>query len=251
MNRYFCELLGTFALIFFGCGTLLFMRSEVGPLGVALAFGMTVVAMAYAIGPVSGAHLNPAVSLGFLVARRFGLWDFVAYVLAQSAGAIAAAGALYVIAMDKVGGYDIAVEGFAQNGWGAYGVRSAFLFEFISTFLFVTVFLKSTAEDGAGTVAGFAIGLTLVAIHLAGITVSGASVNPARALGPALFAGETARSQLWLYIVAPMLGAVAAGLLQLTEVLAFRPISNALKRNGTTLAGRSRADAARHFRSRP
>ncbi|AYG63959.1 MULTISPECIES: aquaporin [Rhizobium] len=250
MNRYFCEFLGTFALIFFGCGTLLFMRLEVGMLGVALAFGLTVVAMAYTIGPVSGAHLNPAVSLGFLVSRRFGLWDFVAYVFAQSAGAIAAAGTLYLIATDKLGGYDIATEGFAQNGWGAYGMKSAFLFEFISSFLFVTVFLKSTAEDSGGTLAGFAIGLTLIAIHLAGITVSGASVNPARSLGPALFAGEIARAQLWLYIFAPMLGAIAAGLLQLSGILAFRPTSNPSKREGTTFADRSRADAPRHYRPR-
>ncbi|MDL2410642.1 aquaporin [Rhizobium calliandrae] len=243
MNRYFCEFLGTFALIFFGCGTLLFMRLEVGLLGVALAFGLTVVAMAYTIGPVSGAHLNPAVSLGFLVSRRFGLWDFVAYVFAQSAGAIAATGTLYLIATDKLGGYDIATEGFAQNGWGAYGMKSAFLFEFVSSFLFVT-------EDSGGTLAGFAIGLTLIAIHLAGVTVSGSSVNPARSLGPALFAGEIARSQLWLYIFAPMLGAIAAGLLQLSGILAYRPTSNLSKREGTIFADRSRADAPRHYRPR-
>ncbi|MBB6225732.1 aquaporin [Rhizobium leguminosarum] len=218
MKKYVCEFFGTFTLVFLGCGTLLYMRQEVGLLGVALAFGTTVVAMAYTIGPVSGAHLNPAVSLGFLVSRRLRVWDFLAYVSAQCAGAIAAAGTLYLIAMNKVGGYDITLEGFAQTGWVVYGWRAAFLFEFIATFLFVTVFLKCTA--GRGAVARLAIGLALVAIHLGGITASGSSVNPARSIGPALFAGGAALSQLWLYICAPMLGAIAAGLLQLRGIVA-------------------------------
>lgn len=213
MNRYACEFVGTFALVFFGCATVLFMRSEVGLLGVALAFGLSVVAMAYSIGPISGAHLNPAVSLGFLVSGRLGAGDFVGYVIAQCLGAIVAAGVLFVIAQGKVAGYDIAANGFAQNGWSAFSVVSAFLFELVATFLFVTVILNATAQGGAGAVAGLAIGLTLVAIHLAGIAVSGASVNPARSLGPALFAGGTAISQLWLYVVAPCLGAAAAGVL--------------------------------------
>lgn len=213
MNKYVCEFIGTFALVFFGCATILFMRSEVGLLGVALAFGLSVVAMAYSIGPISGAHLNPAVSLGFLVSGRLGSGDFVGYVIAQCFGAIVAAGVLYVIAQGKVAGFDVAANGFAQNGWSAYSVVSAFLFELVATFLFVTVILNATAQGGAGPVAGLAIGLTLVAIHLAGIVVSGASVNPARSLGPALFAGGTAMVQLWLYIIAPCLGAAAAGLL--------------------------------------
>lgn len=213
MNKYVCEFIGTFALVFFGCATILFMRSEVGLLGVALAFGLSVVAMAYSIGPISGAHLNPAVSLGFLVSGRLGSGDFVGYVIAQCFGAIVAAGVLYVIAQGKVAGFDVAANGFAQNGWSAYSVVSAFLFELVATFLFVTVILNATAQGGAGPVAGLAIGLTLVAIHLAGIVVSGASVNPARSLGPALFAGGTAMAQLWLYIIAPCLGAAAAGLL--------------------------------------
>lgn len=213
MNKYVCEFIGTFALVFFGCATILFMRSEVGLLGVALAFGLSVVAMAYSIGPISGAHLNPAVSLGFLVSGRLGSGDFVGYIIAQCFGAIVAAGVLYVIAQGKVAGFDVAANGFAQNGWSAYSVVSAFLFELVATFLFVTVILNATAQGGAGPVAGLAIGLTLVAIHLAGIVVSGASVNPARSLGPALFAGGTAMAQLWLYIIAPCLGAAAAGLL--------------------------------------
>jgi aquaporin Z len=212
MKKYVCEFIGTFALVFFGCATVLFMRSEVGLLGVAMAFGLSVVAMAYSVGPISGAHLNPAVSLGFFVSGRMKSNDLIGYVVAQCAGAIVASAALYVIAQGKGGGYDVAANGFAQNGWSTYSAASAFLFEAIATFLFLIVILRATDRGGAGPLAGLAIGLTLVAIHLAGIAVSGSSVNPARSLGPALFAGGTALSQLWLYIIAPCLGAAAAGL---------------------------------------
>jgi aquaporin Z len=212
VNKYICEFVGTFALVFFGCATVLFMRTEVGLLGVAMAFGLSVVAMAYAIGPISGAHLNPAVSLGFFVSGRMKPNDLIGYIVAQCAGAIVASAVLYVIAQGKAGGYDVAANGFAQNGWSTYSATSAFLFEAVATFLFLVVILRATAEGGAGPLAGLAIGLTLVMIHLAGIAVSGSSVNPARSLGPALFAGGTALSQLWLYIVAPCIGAAAAGL---------------------------------------
>ena len=212
MNKYICEFVGTFALVFFGCATVLFMRAEVGLLGVAMAFGLSVVAMAYAIGPISGAHLNPAVSLGFFVSGRMKPNDLIGYIVAQCAGAIVASAVLYVIAQGKAGGYEVAANGFAQNGWSTYSATSAFLFEAVATFLFLVVILRATAEGGAGPLAGLAIGLTLVMIHLAGIAVSGSSVNPARSLGPALFAGGTALAQLWLYIVAPCLGAAAAGL---------------------------------------
>jgi aquaporin Z len=212
MQKYASELIGTFALVFFGCAAIIFMREEVGLLGVSFAFGLTVIAMAYSIGHISGAHLNPAVSLGALIAGRISANTFFGYVIAQLAGAIIAAAMLYVIAQGKSEGYDVAANGFAQNGWTAYSMISAFLFELVATFLFVTVILGATQKVGAGPIAGLAIGLTLVAIHLAGITVSGSSVNPARSLGPALFAGPEALSQLWLYIVAPCLGASAAGL---------------------------------------
>lgn len=212
MKKYICEFIGTFALVFFGCATVLFMRSEVGLLGVAFAFGLSVVAMVYSIGPISGAHLNPSVSLGFFISGRMKSNDLIGYVVAQCAGAIVASAVLYVIVQGKGGGYDVAANGFAQNGWSGYSMASAFLFEIVATFLFLLVILRATAEGGAGPLAGLAIGLTLVVIHLAGIAVSGSSVNPARSLGPALFAGGTALSQLWLYIVAPCLGAAAAGL---------------------------------------
>lgn len=213
MNKYLCEAIGTFALVFFGCATVLFMRAEVGLLGVSFAFGLSVVAMAYSIGPVSGAHLNPAVSLGVFLSGRMKSADLIGYIVAQCLGAIIASAVLYVIAQGKAGGYDAAANGFAANGWSTYSVTSAFLFELLATFLFVTVILNATSPAGAGPLAGLVIGLTLVAIHLAGIAVSGASVNPARSLGPALLMGGAALSQLWLYIVAPCLGAAAAGFL--------------------------------------
>lgn len=212
MKKYIAEAIGTFALVFFGCATVIFMRGEVGLLGVAFAFGLAVTAMAYSIGQISGAHLNPAVSLGMLTAGRMTPKDFAGYVIAQFAGAILAAAVLYAIAEGKAGGYDIAANGFAQNGWSQYGMWSALVFEFVATFLFVTVILGATQEGAASTYAGLVIGLTLVAIHLAGIAVSGSSVNPARSLGPALFAGGTALSQVWLYFVAPLAGAFVAGL---------------------------------------
>jgi aquaporin Z len=190
----------------------IFMRAEVGLLGVAFAFGLSVVAMAYSIGQISGAHLNPAVSrLGMFIAGRTSPRDFSGYIVAQFIGAIAAAGVLYLIAEGKVGGYDVAANGFAQNGWGQYGVISAFVFEAAATFLFLTVILGATQNGAASAYAGLVIGLTLVAIHLAGIAISGASVNPARSLGPALFAGADALSQVWLYFVAPCLGAALSG----------------------------------------
>jgi hypothetical protein len=148
MNKYVCELIGTFSLVFFGCATVIFMRAEVGLLGVAFAFGLSVVAMAYSIGPISGAHLNPAVSLGFFFAGRLKSADLLAYAVAQCAGAIVAAAVLYVIAEGKTGGYDVAANGFAQNGWSTYSMVSAFLFELAATFIFVMVILRATAAAG-------------------------------------------------------------------------------------------------------
>ena len=214
MKKYIAEMIGTFTLVFMGCGTVIFMVGEVGLLGVAFAFGLSVVAMAYSIGHISGAHLNPAVSMGALVAGRMSVQEFIGYAVSQIIGGIVAAAALYVIASGKSGGYDTAVSGFAANGWSGYSMMSAFLFEVIATAIFLVVILGVT-QDGTDTtrLAGLVIGLTLVLIHLAGITVSGSSVNPARSIGPALFAGGTAMSQLWLYIVAPMIGGAIGGFL--------------------------------------
>ena len=187
----------------------------VGLTGIALTFGLALIAMAYGIGPISGCHINPAVSVGAAVAGRMPASDLVGYVVAQVAGAIVAAAALMIIAKGNPA-YDGSL---GVTGWSTYGATSAFLFELIATFLFVVVILGATQKKAPGAEAGLAIGLALVAIHLAGIPISGASVNPARSIGPALFSGGAAIGQLWLYIIAPILGAAAAGFLFRNKLL--------------------------------
>jgi aquaporin Z len=224
MNKAIAEFIGTFTLVFLGCGAAVIAGSVVGVLGIAFAFGLALIGMAYGIGPVSGCHINPAVSLGALMAGRMSAGDFVQYVIAQCLGAIAGAFVLYLIATGKLSGYDVAKSGLGQNGWGAaylggYGLGAAFIFEVVATFLFVTVILGSTGKGAPSAMAGLAIGLTLVVIHIVGIQVTGVSVNPARSLGPALFAGGEALSQLWLFIVAPLIGGAVAGILFQTGLL--------------------------------
>ena len=218
-RKMVAECLGTFILVFFGCGSAVFMGAEIGMLGISLAFGLSIVAAAYSIGPVSGAHLNPAVSLGVMMSGRMEMPEFLRYVLSQILGACFAAFAIYIIASGSAA-YSLAENGLGQNGYGAgylgeYGWFSAFLFEALATFLFVTVILCATRDvGGAGAFAGLAIGLTLAAIHLVGINITGVSVNPARSIGPAIFAGASALADLWLFIVAPLLGAALAALLE-------------------------------------
>ena len=186
-----------------------------GAPGVGFSFGIAWVAMAYAIGPVSGAHLNPAVTLGVFLADRLPAKDALPYMIAQIAGAIIASIVLYVIVAGKAGGYDISTSGFGQSGWdpeNGFGTGAVFITEVITTFVLVTVFLGVTSERHATTLAGLVIGLTLVALHVAFYPVSGTSLNPARSVAPALFAGATAIGQLWLYIAAPMIGGAIAGL---------------------------------------
>jgi aquaporin Z len=214
---FLAELLGTAALVFFGCGAAVLAGGEVGQLGIAFAFGLAIVAMAYGIGPISGCHVNPAVSFGAYVAGRLSLRDMFTYWAAQFIGAVAGAGLLYLIASGKTG-YDIAVNGLGQNGWGQgylgeYGQGAAFLFEVIATFFFLVVILGSTQSVAPGAFAGLAIGLTLVLIHIVGIQVTGVSVNPARSFGPALMVGGEALQKLWLFFLAPLIGAGLAGLL--------------------------------------
>ncbi|MFY0614723.1 MAG: aquaporin [Hyphomicrobiaceae bacterium] len=222
MNKAVAEFLGTLTLVLLGCGAAVIAGKEVGVLGISFAFGLALIAMAYGIGPVSGCHINPAVSLAAVIAGRMSTSDFVQYVIAQCLGAIVGALILYLIVTGKLAGYDVGKSGLGQNGWGAgylgeYGVMSAFLFELVATFLFVVVILGSTGKGAPSAMAGLAIGLTLVVIHIVGIQVTGVSVNPARSLGPALFSG--AISQLWLFIVAPLLGAAAAGAVFKTGML--------------------------------
>ncbi len=222
MKKSVAEFIGTFTLVFFGCGAAVIAGMGTGPtaidiLGIAFAFGLAIVAMAYGIGPVSGCHVNPAVSLGAFLAGRMAMADLVRYVVAQLLGAIAGAAVLYLILSGKAQGWN---GGLGQNGWGAgylggYSMASAFLFEAVATFLFVVVILGVTQKGQPTELAGLAIGLTLVAIHIVGINVTGVSVNPARSLGPALIGMGTnpgAMAQMWLFVLAPLAGAAAAGL---------------------------------------
>ncbi len=202
-------------MVLFGCGSAVIAGADIGLTGISFAFGLALIGMAYGIGPVSGCHINPAVSLGAVVAGRMQMGEAITYMIAQVAGAIAAAVVLMLIATGKAD-YTVAENGLGQNGWGAgylgeYTMVAAFIFEAVATFLFVVVILGATGAGAPGAFAGLATGLTLVVIHLVGINVTGVSVNPARSIGPALFAGSTAISQLWLFIVAPVIGAVVAG----------------------------------------
>lgn len=217
MKKPLAEFIGTFTLVLFGCGAAVIAGGDIGLTGISFAFGLALIGMAYGIGPVSGCHINPAVSLGAVAAGRMTMAEAVPYMIAQVAGAIAGALVLLLIASGKAD-YSVAENGLGQNGWGAgylgeYNIVSAFVFEVVATFLFMVVILGATGANAPAAWGGLAIGLALVVIHLVGINVTGVSVNPARSIGPALFAGGAALSQLWLFIVAPIIGAVGAGLL--------------------------------------
>ncbi len=224
MNKQLAEFIGTFALVFFGCGAAVIGgmgsgATAVDLLGIASAFGFAIVAMAYGIGPISGCHVNPAVSFGVFVAGRMSAAEMVSYWIAQILGALVGAGVLYVILSGKASGW---TGSLGQNGWGAgylgeYGLTSALVFEIVATFLFLVTILGVTHPFTPKGFAGLAIGLTLAAIHLVGINVTGTSVNPARSIGPALVgmvgSNMHAVEQLWLFIVAPLIGAGLAGIL--------------------------------------
>ncbi len=219
MNKAVAEFIGTFTLVLFGCGSAVIAGPQVGAttvgvLGIAFAFGLAIVAMAYGIGPVSGCHVNPAVSLGAFLAGRMTAGDLVSYVISQCLGAIVGAAVLYLIMSGKAAGWD---GGLGRNGWGPgylgeYSMMSAFVFEVVATFIFLVTILGVTQKGAPSHLAGLAIGLTLTVIHIVGINVTGVSVNPARSLGPALLVGGAALSQLWLFIVAPLIGGAVAGL---------------------------------------
>jgi aquaporin Z len=217
MVKFFiAEMIGTAILVLFGCGAAVLMGAHIGMMGIALAFGLSIVAAAYGLGPITGAHLNPAVSLGAFVAGRMPVATLVNYVAAQVVGAVLGAGLVYLIASGQAS-YDLATNGLAQNGYGPgylgeYALGSALVFEFVMTFVFVTVILGVTQADSPVALAGLAIGLTLTGIHLVGINVTGVSVNPARSFGPALFVGGKAMADLWVFIVAPLAGGAVAGL---------------------------------------
>lgn len=218
-KRAVAEFIGTFWLVFGGCGSAVlaaaFPSLGIGFVGVSLAFGLTVLTMAYAIGHISGCHLNPAVTVGLVAAKRFPVSEMLAYILAQVAGAIVAAGMLFVIASGKAG-FDAAASGFASNGYdvhspGGYSMIACLVAEAVLTFMFLTIILGATDERAPQGFAPIAIGLGLTLIHLISIPVTNTSVNPARSTGPALFAGGWALGQLWLFWVAPIAGAAIAG----------------------------------------
>lgn len=217
-KKFVAELIGTFGLVLFGCGaaavagaTTLGGLSGLGLLGIALAFGLSVVVFAYAIGGISGCHINPAVTIGVLVAGKITAKDAVVYIVAQLLGAFV----LQQILGGQLAGFSPGEWAYGSNGWGKgyqneYGTSAAFLTEAVLTFIFLFVILATTSKIGNSTMAGLAIGLTLVLIHLVAIPITGTSVNPARSFGPAILAGGQALSQLWLFIVAPIVGAIIA-----------------------------------------
>jgi len=228
MKKYIAEFVGTAVLVLIGCGSVAITGfaaiSPVWFLAVALAFGLAVTAMAYGIGPVSGCHINPAVSIGVWAAGRLPTSELPGYIIAQLFGGIVGAAILYIIVSGKLSGYDVSAAGLGQNGWGegyggGYGLGSAIIVELVATFIFLVVILGCTSKAGATPAAGLAIGLTLAIIHITFIPVTGVSVNPARSIGPALFVGGKAISQLWLFIVIPPLGGLLAGLLFKNKIL--------------------------------
>ena len=220
MKKYLAELIGTFSLVLFGCGAAVISgSSQIGPsgiglLGIAIAFGFAVVAMAYAIGGISGCHINPAVTVGVFVAGRMTSKDAIGYIISQFIGAALGAGVLYLIASGKTA-WKMPEWGLGANGWGegylgGFNTTSAFVAEAVFTCLFLFVILAVTSKYGNTTMAGLAIGVTLMLIHLVVIPVTGTSVNPARSFGPAIITGGKALSQLWLFFAAPVVGAIIA-----------------------------------------
>ena len=209
-KKYFAELLGTLVLVFMGCGSAVFLgcATDGGHLAVALTFGLSIVAMAYVIGNVSGCHINPAVSFAMLLTKKLGFVDFIGYVLAQTAGAIAGAGLLKLMLsfdiVDLTGA--LGSNGIATAG----GIAGSLIIEVILTFIFITAILGVTSDKSNGSVAGIVIGLTLTFVHIIGIPLTGTSVNPARSIGPALFAGGDSLSNVWVFIAAPLAGAALA-----------------------------------------
>ncbi|WP_027632398.1 MIP family channel protein [Clostridium hydrogeniformans] len=207
-KSYVAEIIGTAILVFFGCGSAVFAGDKIGFAGIAITFGLTIIAAAYGLGKYSGAHLNPAVTLGALVSKRIKASDALGYIISQCIGGTLGAYVVYALA-EAIGGS----HGMGENLYTAVGIKAGLIFEIFATFIFVLVILGATSKKVNGDFAGLSIGLTLAMIHLVGIPITGVSVNPARSLGPALFAGGNALNELWLFIVAPIIGGVLAGLL--------------------------------------
>jgi len=223
MKKLISELFGTFCLVLFGCGAAAVAGGSIGAvsglglLGISLAFGLAVVTMAYAIGPISGCHINPAISVGMLVAGKLSVKDTVGYVIAQCIGALLGALVLSLILKGQAG-FEAGEWAYGSNGWGEgylgnYSMQSAFIAELVFTAIFLIVIHAVTSKLGNATMAGLAIGITLVLIHMVVIPVTGTSVNPARSFGPAMLAQGMALQQLWLFIVAPLAGGILGTLI--------------------------------------
>jgi len=228
MKKYVAEFIGTLALVLIGCGAIAVGgfggAFPLGILPIALAFGLTVTAMAYGIGHISGAHLNPAVTVSLWVAGRIRGEDVAGYIIAQVVGGIVGAGILVLILKGKLAGYDVGAAGLGQNGWGegylgGYGLPAAILTEFVATLLFTLVILGATSGKGATPFPGLVIGLTLVVLHFPFINVTGLSVNPARSLAPAVFVGGKALAQVWLFLIVPTIAGAVSGWLYRANVL--------------------------------
>ena len=211
-KKYVSEFIGTLVLVFMGCGSAVFLgvSPEGGHLAVALAFGLSIVAMAYVIGNVSGCHINPAVSFSMLISKKMSFLDFLGYIVSQVLGAIAGAGLLQLVLsmtdlVDQTGG-------LGSNSIANTGIAGGFVIEVILTFIFVFVILGVVSDSTKGSVAGIVIGLTLTFVHIVGIPLTGTSVNPARSIGPAIFAGGAALTDLWVFIAAPLVGALLAAI---------------------------------------
>ncbi|MBC9787661.1 aquaporin [Carnobacterium maltaromaticum] len=210
LKKGIAEFIGTFVLVLFSTGAAVLGGGieGIGTLGIAMAFGLSIVAMAYSIGTISGCHVNPAVSIAMYVNKRLSLSELAYYIVGQVLGAVVATGVLKIILSTS----DMAVTNLGQNSFGALGAGGAFLVEAILTFIFILVIIVVTGKHGSPEFAGLVIGLTLVLIHLLGIPLTGTSVNPARSFSPAIFAGGEALSQLWVFIVAPIVGGILAAI---------------------------------------
>jgi len=216
MKKYTAEMIGTLALVLIGCGSAVIAGNHIGFVGIAFAFGLTVLAMVYAIGNISGCHVNPAITVAMLVAGKIKGKDALFYIIAQFIGGIIGAGILWAIASGNHD-FSLAGTGLGQNGYGThspdgYSLAACFIAEVVLTALFLFVIFGSTHKDAPKGFAGIAIGFSLVLIHLVGIPITGTSVNPARSLGPAVFVGGDAIAQLWLFIVAPIIGGIIAAI---------------------------------------
>lgn len=212
VSKYFAEFFGTFVLVLIGCGSAVIAGNYIGFLGIAFAFGFAIMAMVYTIGSISGCHINPAVTMAMYASNKIKIGDAIWYIIMQCFGAVFAAGVLLMIASGHPG-YSLAINGLGQNGYGAgsptgYGMAACFAAEIVLTFIFVLVIFGSTSKLAPKGFAGISIGFALAFVHIVGIPITGTSVNPARSLGPALFVGGLAMEQLWLFIFAPVIGAI-------------------------------------------